>query len=127
MKMTKHSPAPWKACGDGKCKCKQVWSVTADHPVAVVESGKWGDSHWEAKLIDGKAKLVWVEMDYGEISEEEAVANARLIKAAPELLEALKRVRQDINWMLNNGKLLNEFVFEYIDETLEKAEQDYTV
>ncbi len=37
-----------------------------------------------------------------------------------ELYSALERARQDINWMLNNQKFLNDFVFDYIDEALNK-------
>lgn len=101
----KYSPAPWHACQDGKCSCKSVWSYKADHPVAKVESGKWGDSHWEAKLIDGEAKLVWNEMDYGEISEEIAVKNAKLIASAPELYEALE---ETMKWIENWGVRFSE-------------------
>ena len=36
-----------------------------------------------------------------------------------ELEEALQKAREDINWMLNSGKFLNSFVFDYIDKVLE--------
>lgn len=51
-------------------------------------------------------------------------ADALLIAAAPDLLIALKRVREDINWMLNNEKFLNPHVFRYIDHALDKAEKE---
>ena len=34
-----HSPTPWRACQEGKCKCGQIWTLPGDHPVAVVEIG----------------------------------------------------------------------------------------
>ena len=40
------------------------------------------------------------------------------------LREALERSQQDINWMLNNQKLLNAFVFNYIDEALRGSALD---
>lgn len=44
----------------------------------------------------------------------------------PELtiLEVLTRVREDINWMLNNHQFLNDATFSYLDEAIEKAESD---
>ena len=45
-----------------------------------------------------------------------------LLKAAPQLYEALEKVRQDINWMLNNQQFLNDHCFEYIDKALASAE-----
>lgn len=48
-------------------------------------------------------------------------ANARLIAAAPVLLAALQKVREDINWMINNEALLNDYVFDYIDNAIEQA------
>jgi hypothetical protein len=38
-----------------------------------------------------------------------------------ELLEALEKAREDINWMLNSGNSLNGFVFDYIDAAIAKA------
>lgn len=35
-----------------------------------------------------------------------------------ELTEVLTKVQQDVNWMTNEGKLLNRFVFDYIDKAL---------
>lgn len=75
----KFTPGPWTTCHKGKCKCKQVWSIPADHPVSKVEAGEWGDTYPAIK--DGKAVLE--SIPYGEISEEVAVANANLIAAAP--------------------------------------------
>ena len=49
-------------------------------------------------------------------------ANAHLIAAAPKLVKALEKAREDINWMLNNEKFLNPQVFDYIDEVIDEAE-----
>lgn len=43
-------------------------------------------------------------------------------EAAPDMYEALKKAGEDINWMLNNKKFLNPWVFEYIDKALAKYE-----
>ena len=47
--------------------------------------------------------------------------NAHLIAAAPDLLSALEKARDDINWMLNSKQFLNGFVFDYINEAITKA------
>jgi len=41
-----------------------------------------------------------------------------LVRKNKALREALVKVQQDINWMTNEGKLLQRFVFEYIDDAL---------
>ena len=69
----KHTPGPWTACNEGKCRCKLV--SCDDYPVAKVISGEWGDPG----------------MPYGEVLEATAIANARLIAAAPTLLFAAEQ------------------------------------
>ncbi len=40
-----------------------------------------------------------------------------------DLVAALRKVREDINWMLNNRKFLNPDVFDYIDKVLETVDR----
>lgn len=37
------------------------------------------------------------------------------------LLAVLERAKQDINWMLNSGQMLNGHVFDYIDAAITRA------
>lgn len=37
-------------------------------------------------------------------------------------IPALERVRQDLNWMLNNRQFLNPDTFDYIDQALESCD-----
>lgn len=85
LKRSGHTPAPWQACKDAKCPCRQVWSIPGDVPVFTARA--------DAHSLVGMAHHKWgdsPEMIYGEIPEEQAEANARLIAAAPELLAAAK-------------------------------------
>lgn len=70
----KYSPGPWRVCGEdrGICICLQVWSVSADMPVADVNTAN--------------------EESVPFPDEETMKHNAVLISAAPELLEALQAV-----------------------------------
>lgn len=88
---------PWRACGDdrGGCICGQVWSITSDHPVAVVEQGEWGDTYPALKTsgdtFNQHVTAVIEKIAYGHIDPEVAKRNALLIAAArnaiPELLK----------------------------------------
>ncbi len=92
--------------------------------------GKWGrgglgDEPFARSLLsiyqeDGR-RIAEVSRE-GFMRLEEAEANAQLIATAPRMYEALVKVREDINWMLNNRKFLNPNVFDYLDEATEQAE-----
>jgi hypothetical protein len=47
--------------------------------------------------------------------------NDRLKEVNQMLVEALNKVSEDLNWMHNSKRLLNPFVFDYVDEALAKA------
>ncbi len=104
MSETKFMPGPWHACQDGKCKCKQVWSVPADCPVCVVESGPTGDEYPVIKEIDGKQEARMEIIEYWNIKEETAIANINLIAAAPDLYAALENlINFQIEYESNTG------------------------
>lgn len=88
------TPGPWRACHEGECKCGQVW--TADHPVATVIRGEWGDEYptivVEGPSLERVARATMERISYGSVPEDQATANARLIAAAPDLLSALEAI-----------------------------------
>ncbi len=92
----------WHACDDGECPCKQIWAD--DYPVATVSVGKWGNDFPAIRLVGNsswemKAEAYMEQITYGEISEEIAAANIRLIAQAPRMAELLKRMVKD-GWSL---------------------------
>lgn len=70
--MVKHTEGPWRECGSGGCVCGLVWSTKHDVVVATAT---------------GRCEEQGIEIPV-EIQQ----ANARLIAAAPDLLDALKAV-----------------------------------
>ena len=116
-----HTPGPWTACHNGLCKCKVVSG--ADHPIAQIVSGEWGDDYPNIRLVAGQAGMGMVAeayMDriiYGEIDEEVAVANARLIAAAPDLLAACE-VAEVVLAITSHGSL---FQLEQQEEVLSRV------
>lgn len=100
---TAHTPGPWSACGDGECSCKTA--MCGDHPIAKVTSGKWGDDYATLRLVgSGLARQVEAYTDqitYGEVGEPTARANARLISAAPDILNAAKKARWAITALVD--------------------------
>lgn len=95
----KHTPGPWTACNDGKCKCRMVSST--EDLICTVTSGEWGDEYASIRLVgpsslELKAEAYMEMIAYGNVPEGVALANARLISAAPDLLFALKQIIQDL-------------------------------
>lgn len=58
--------------------------------------------------------------DLREVHEKTVTANVALQKRVEELEAALTKAQKDINWMCNEGKVLNRFVFNYLDEAINK-------
>jgi len=95
MSEPRFTPGPWYSCHNGDCKCNQIWSN--DYPVAVVESGEWGDKYPSLRLVgdnsfNQKAEAYMERIPYGKIEEETARANKALIAASPALYAALEKL-----------------------------------
>ena len=84
--MQKFTPGPWRACRAGDCSCGQIFG---------------GDGNSVVARAFGRADL-----DEADVVPDEAaqLANARLISAAPELVEALRDVTQHLH-VLSAGEV----------------------
>lgn len=97
------SEGKWNACREGKCSCSAIWCP--DYPVADVTRGAWGDTY-PALIVEHdkgicgsvltKAEIKMIE--YGEVKDEQATANAQAIvalhNAFPEILERLRSAEE---------------------------------
>lgn len=85
-----HTPGPWNVLSNSN----QIWC--ADYPVAEVTCGVWGDDYPSLRLVGPslqiKAEAYMDRIAHGEVFKETAESNACLIAAAPDLLEALKKI-----------------------------------
>ena len=83
----KATPGPWRACHEGTCSCSQIWSQSADVPVAEVTRGEWGDTG----------------LPYGKIPEKIAESNSLFITHArediPKLLGYIKELQHEIEML----------------------------
>ena len=79
------TPGPWTDCSD-KCKCNAIFSEPADHPVADVIRGDWGDEYPSLRTmgdsINGKFQAYIERIVYGHVLTEQAQANRSYIAAA---------------------------------------------
>ena len=85
--MTQHTPGPWKIHDDNENTLDVIapWSTT----VRPESASGYGD--WRGITVS----TIRHQDDNPCVSKDQASANAALIAAAPELLEALKALR---NW-----------------------------
>lgn len=89
--VTKHSPLPWRACADGNCECRQLWSIPGDVPVFTGRSDR-------VELV-GRAHNKWgdgPDLIYGEIPPAEAQANAKFIVRAVNNFDSLLAVAESV-------------------------------
>lgn len=89
--------------------------------------GEWHVSKmvtdWE--IYTEKRQSIAAAYEYSRsIPKEEAEANAKLIAAAPELLEALQKVREMIS--LKDGRATLRTSREFVNEVIESAIQKAT-
>jgi hypothetical protein len=80
--MSKHPPGPWRQCqaNDGHCICGLIWSIPADVIVAQMSTDE----------------------DSPPVTSDEAIANAALIAAVPDMLAALEdESHVSTAWMLD--------------------------
>jgi len=86
--MSKHTPGPWVIQETNFAQQKNVYAQADKPPIATV---------------------------YGSTGENEA--NARLIAAAPEMLDALKKTSEFLHHMWCSANI-NEYDFEMVEETM---------
>jgi len=108
----KHTPGPWVANAGHDSYLRETSSDDPIHAYHVSESSEVGYT---------------VAIVLGDVPELDCAANARLIAAAPELLEALKKARYDL-WLALGGDDDSDNAaraiksISYIDAAIAKAE-----
>lgn len=94
MKNTKHTPGPWK-----------LWVARSSNPTIEIQCG------------ERTPVVAWPGFDDSNRAKEIHIANARLIAAAPEMLEAAKLILQSTL----AGKVSNQTRFEAAIQNLNQA------
>lgn len=102
MKEFKGTKGEWHISSNG--------DISGDeHPICSVQYGVWGDSYPTLKIeglsLERKCVPVMEMIEYGEIPKEESEANSNLIAAAPDLLEALKDLTDEVGSWLCSGDI----------------------
>lgn len=102
----KHTPGPWHYIGDGFDSCAAADCGTDGYTVITRDS-------------EGAFEGTICEIDY-QNDDAEAEANARLIAAAPELLEALEGMFEDFI-SIPEMRDKPEYIAKVVAERKEKA------
>lgn len=101
--MNKHTPAPWQLIRPNRKK--KATQFDHNQEVLIMASGTTG-SRFSIGTIGGPSNIEMID---------EFVANARLIAAAPELLEALKAAVQELEWLDRNALIKSRAGGDYIE------------
>lgn len=116
--MSGHTPGPWRACKDGSCSCGHVWSIPGDFPVCSALNEKN-----IAVAVAHEHMADDPETIYQSITPEMCAANARLIAAAPALLDAASNLIGDVRRRYPGEDLMCPYM-RALDEAVTAAKQD---
>jgi len=94
----KHTPGPWKVGRNG-----QKWNSPSS-PTATVEAHRTYVEGVEPTVYR-VADVIYPTTQEGCVGADERKANAHLIAAAPEMLEALKNLLETSEWLQSSGNL----------------------
>ena len=107
---TKHTPGPWRLTESGDA------IVSADGGTLIVETGQ---DYWQ----NLEAAAAGASSDIAKRHLPQVRANARLIAAAPELLEALKQATAALAWHEQvHGVAMDAVVVEKARAAIAKAQ-----
>lgn len=104
MTATAHTPGPWKVVLHGKAAYVSMFIGKDGLPPSAT-----GDAQFSVQPY---------------IRPAEAEANARLIAAAPDLLEALKTARHQVSLFARPDDEIAQAVLQVVDAAIEKARKD---
>ena len=82
---------------------------------------------WRVRNNSGRHHEYFIESDSSRwsiadnIVEKDAALIVKAVNSHQSLVDALNQAQGDINWMLNNGRFLNPYIFDYIDKALKNA------
>ena len=112
MNKPNHNPGPWAAFDkDGKClDCDNWWASSDDH-----------GSTQHQPILDSRSKVIALVVSRSRSPWDDAPdtdANARLIAAAPDLLEALQELME---WQVKNVKVWDNSAYDNAAKVVARA------